>query len=325
MNWYSKLHKERSCDCACLAMDIGNWWNSGRRSFRVNQRYMESEFDELAASNFSIAESSKPRWRLFWRKFKKEKKRLFFSPVPVQVPYDPYTYSQNFDQGIAWTEPDNLPRSFSARYADPSRLFQRNISVGCGDPNIMFLTLLNGSHIPTVIGGVGGAPQLWIEGTIDVKLGDLTKHKVAMSEAPPQLALMYENTKLLAPGRPLAAKKILSYQISSPTNVKNTCIIDLNVPEGSSILNLAIERNSISCIGHESKSKTVTTNIPFDEDAAKMSKALSNSDKVDMIKGPHQKCLAFAFADELFANIGVSIGFEVNRFLGYLKRGMWHV
>ncbi|KAF9616750.1 hypothetical protein IFM89_032269 [Coptis chinensis] len=201
MNWYSKLHKERSCDCACLAMDIGNWWNSGRRSFRVNQRYMESEFDELAASNFSIAESSKPRWRLFWRKFKKEKKRLFFSPVPVQVPYDPYTYSQNFDQGIAWTEPDNLPRSFSARYADPSRLFQRNISVGCGDPNIMFLTLLNGSHIPTVIGGVGGAPQLWIEGTIDVKLGDLTKHKVAMSEAPPQLALMYENTKLLAPGR----------------------------------------------------------------------------------------------------------------------------
>ncbi|KAF9604361.1 hypothetical protein IFM89_006368 [Coptis chinensis] len=33
-----------------------------------------------------------------------------------------------------------------------------------------------------------------------------------------------------------------------------------------------------------SVSKTVTTNIPFDEDAAKMSKALSNSDKVDMIK-----------------------------------------
>ena len=55
-------------------------------------------------------------------KLKKEKKKLFESATPFQVPYDPYTYSQNFDQGTALDEPDNLSRSFSVRFADPSRV-----------------------------------------------------------------------------------------------------------------------------------------------------------------------------------------------------------
>ena len=42
----------------------------------------------------------------------------------VHVPgYDPYTYAQNFDQGLMWNdEPDSLARSFSMRFAAPTRL-----------------------------------------------------------------------------------------------------------------------------------------------------------------------------------------------------------
>lgn len=62
---------------------------------------------------------------MLWLKFKKERKKFFESPAPIQIPYDPYTYSQNFDQGLAWDEPDNLSRSFSIRFADPSRIFRK--------------------------------------------------------------------------------------------------------------------------------------------------------------------------------------------------------
>ncbi|TQE02794.1 hypothetical protein C1H46_011623 [Malus baccata] len=66
------------------------------------------------------------RWRVLWRRIKKEKKRtlkLFDCSTRTQVvhvPYDPYTYSKNFDQGsAAWADPDVLWRSFSARFAVP--------------------------------------------------------------------------------------------------------------------------------------------------------------------------------------------------------------
>ncbi|KAL5729284.1 hypothetical protein ACHQM5_002258 [Ranunculus cassubicifolius] len=107
-------------------MDTGSWWNLGRRSVRLgrSKRYMDIKYDEFAASP-----SKTPVWRMLWRKLKKEKKKVFYGSTPFPTPYDPYTYSQNFDQGTAWTEPDNLTRSFSARYADSSRVFQRNGSV----------------------------------------------------------------------------------------------------------------------------------------------------------------------------------------------------
>lgn len=64
---------------------------------------------------------------MLWRKLKrdkKNKKKVFSSPdnsVDGGV-YDQETYSMNFDHGTGWMEPDNLPRSFSARFADPSRI-----------------------------------------------------------------------------------------------------------------------------------------------------------------------------------------------------------
>ncbi|KAM1219607.1 hypothetical protein FF2_046020 [Malus domestica] len=72
------------------------------------------------------------RWRVLWRRIKKEKKRtlkLFDCLTRTQVvhvPYDPYTYSKNFDQGsAAWADPDVLSRSFSARFAVPRRGFNQ--------------------------------------------------------------------------------------------------------------------------------------------------------------------------------------------------------
>ncbi|OUZ99926.1 hypothetical protein BVC80_9069g34 [Macleaya cordata] len=112
-------------------MDIGSWCNSGSRGLELGRKYMaESDYDdELTTLNLPVTRSSStPKWRLLWRKIKKEKKKIFdSSSVQAQVPYDPYTYSQNFDHGSAWAEPDNLSRSFSARFADPSRIFQRNV------------------------------------------------------------------------------------------------------------------------------------------------------------------------------------------------------
>ncbi|MED6183070.1 hypothetical protein PIB30_034733 [Stylosanthes scabra] len=73
--------------------------------------------------------SSKLRWKVLWMKLKKKKKLFDYSSSSassssqhIQVPYDPYTYSQNFDHGNAKDEPDNLSRSFSARYAQPSKV-----------------------------------------------------------------------------------------------------------------------------------------------------------------------------------------------------------
>ena len=58
---------------------------------------------------------------MLWMKLKKEKKTLFESASsPLQVPYDPYNYSQSFDQGTAKDEPENFSGSFSVRFADPS-------------------------------------------------------------------------------------------------------------------------------------------------------------------------------------------------------------
>ncbi|XP_027357397.1 uncharacterized protein LOC113866798 [Abrus precatorius] len=98
-------------------MDIKNCCQSCKKNI-IQSRCC----DEIERGNsISANRSSKMRWRVLWMKFKKEKKKLFeYSASPLQVPYDPYTYSQNFDQGTSKFEPDNLSRSFSVRFADPS-------------------------------------------------------------------------------------------------------------------------------------------------------------------------------------------------------------
>ncbi|PKA64527.1 hypothetical protein AXF42_Ash007272 [Apostasia shenzhenica] len=65
------------------------------------------------------------RWRWLWRRIMREKRRILdYSSSPVMttgaVSYDPYSYAQNFDEGSARVEPENLCRSFSARFAAPA-------------------------------------------------------------------------------------------------------------------------------------------------------------------------------------------------------------
>ncbi|KAL3746710.1 hypothetical protein ACJRO7_015625 [Eucalyptus globulus] len=59
-------------------------------------------------------------WQRFWRRFKRNKKvSSSINTNKIKGSYDPDEYSQNFDEGIDCAEPDNLSRSFSARFADP--------------------------------------------------------------------------------------------------------------------------------------------------------------------------------------------------------------
>ncbi|CAK7353388.1 unnamed protein product [Dovyalis caffra] len=75
----------------------------------------------------SVKDGPKPKWQRFWRKISRGKKKIFnMAPVTSQASYDPDEYSQNFDQGTDWDEPEILSRSFSARYADPSRILQKS-------------------------------------------------------------------------------------------------------------------------------------------------------------------------------------------------------
>ncbi|XP_047331840.1 glucan endo-1,3-beta-glucosidase, basic isoform-like [Impatiens glandulifera] len=78
-------------------------------------------------------------WKIMWRKLMREKRRMFDHHGSrksncrrkFKVPYDEFTYKQNFDQGLAGCiynnidqdqdlERDIMSRSFSIRYADPS-------------------------------------------------------------------------------------------------------------------------------------------------------------------------------------------------------------
>ncbi|KAB2629574.1 pentatricopeptide repeat-containing protein [Pyrus ussuriensis x Pyrus communis] len=100
-------------------MGIREWRNSRSQSIRLGHNYdMPSNYNK-----------SQPGWQKFWKRFKIERKKIFGSSTVMpqaQASYDPDTYSKNFDQGTQWMEPDNLPRSFSARFADPSRVLHGN-------------------------------------------------------------------------------------------------------------------------------------------------------------------------------------------------------
>jgi hypothetical protein len=76
--------------------------------------------------------SARARLRELWRRILREKKRILLCSTgcapaasPHREPYDAYSYAQNFDDGTAWVEPENLSRSFSSRFAVPSRVLQR--------------------------------------------------------------------------------------------------------------------------------------------------------------------------------------------------------
>ncbi|KAI3468250.1 hypothetical protein Pfo_024913 [Paulownia fortunei] len=94
-----------------MAMPFTNWKNSRSKSVRLGQK------------NYVQTENEYPnhKWLMFWRRIRRAKKKSSESTLAMQKTYDPESYLQNFDEGSGRIEPDNLYRSFSARYANPSR------------------------------------------------------------------------------------------------------------------------------------------------------------------------------------------------------------
>ncbi|CAL9090547.1 unnamed protein product [Musa acuminata var. zebrina] len=118
-----RLATQRSC--ACLPLNVGDWCGSRRRTAGF-ARMPDGEYDdECAPLARHSARSSATRLRGLWQRIMKEKRRIFNPASPAPMAYDPHTYAQNFDEGSAWAEPEDLSRSFSARFAVPSRVLQR--------------------------------------------------------------------------------------------------------------------------------------------------------------------------------------------------------
>ncbi|KAJ0555823.1 hypothetical protein HanIR_Chr07g0306561 [Helianthus annuus] len=90
-------------------MDIRTWHKSRSCSVQLGRNYSHKE------SKFQ----SEPKWKSFWRKIvKKNDKRKMACFV---YSYDREDYMQNFDEGFERGNADVLCRSFSARFANPSR------------------------------------------------------------------------------------------------------------------------------------------------------------------------------------------------------------
>ncbi|RWR83027.1 hypothetical protein CKAN_01176700 [Cinnamomum micranthum f. kanehirae] len=113
MDWSPDHNKKQTC-CALGACNICSSSHKGFRYLRsLTRRNEGSEFEPLDLP--TSRSSSQPMWLVLWRKLQKGRRRIFDSSASVHIPYDPYSYSQNFDHGSAWIEPENLSRSFSAR------------------------------------------------------------------------------------------------------------------------------------------------------------------------------------------------------------------
>ncbi|MCD7453565.1 hypothetical protein HAX54_021362 [Datura stramonium] len=101
-----------------------------RRSYsaRDYKRFVSYKLPPVSSTSNKKAP---PIWRFIWRKMKKEKKKLFersnSKSLMRPFTYDPNSYSQNFDQGSSvLADSQDFSRSFSARFAVPSRVFPNN-------------------------------------------------------------------------------------------------------------------------------------------------------------------------------------------------------
>ncbi|KAH1124735.1 hypothetical protein AAZX31_06G077400 [Glycine max] len=107
-------------------MDVKKYWFGSRSQRTQNIRLGRSYTKPYRSYSPSSYDGTKTTvWKMLWRKLKRSsdhKKKVFSSHTTMEGVYDQETYSMNFDQGTGWMEPENLPRSFSARFAYPSRI-----------------------------------------------------------------------------------------------------------------------------------------------------------------------------------------------------------
>ncbi|GAA0166135.1 hypothetical protein LIER_21362 [Lithospermum erythrorhizon] len=103
-------------------MDIGCWCKCNSSNPVIY------EYDHIVSRKNEEKTSKAPIWRRLWRKIKREKKRIHnYSTCSMRYNYDPHTYAQNFDEGTMWDDDaGDISRSFSARFAVPSRIFEKN-------------------------------------------------------------------------------------------------------------------------------------------------------------------------------------------------------
>ncbi|XP_018633840.1 uncharacterized protein [Nicotiana tomentosiformis] len=108
-------------------MDIGAWCDSDAVNICWWRSYSGRDYDPFVTYRFPVSRSSRgPIWRLLWKKIRKDKRRVFDCSNSMRFTYDPHSYSQNFDeQGSIFADDDELSRSFSARFAVPSRIFPK--------------------------------------------------------------------------------------------------------------------------------------------------------------------------------------------------------
>uniref|UniRef100_A0A0D9UXK5 Uncharacterized protein n=1 Tax=Leersia perrieri TaxID=77586 RepID=A0A0D9UXK5_9ORYZ len=148
-----RFHRQSSCSCAPSISMSRRYVRAGFDLAGDDDDYESYEYDYLAAAEFDGKPASHhgarapaaasgqgqrgcgTRLSRLWRRILRENKRRILlcatgcvpssSSAAARVPYDAYSYAQNFDDGAAWVEPENLSRSFSARFAVPSRVLQR--------------------------------------------------------------------------------------------------------------------------------------------------------------------------------------------------------
>lgn len=112
-------------------MDVtGNWprRSSSTRNIYLGRPYDYNELEKFAAAKDNNSPGFKKQsLKALWRKLLKEKRKILEPRVQVKSPYDAQSYMQNFDDGqMLDDEPvqnDLLSRSFSMRFADPSKHF----------------------------------------------------------------------------------------------------------------------------------------------------------------------------------------------------------
>ncbi|CAK8574730.1 unnamed protein product [Lathyrus sativus] len=116
-------------NCNCLSSRNNSIWSS----------YEKIGNDPIVCVNEFMTKMNITRLKRLWRKIKREKnRRIFRSSLPVFL-YDPSSYLQNFDDGYS-TDPDNVSRSFSARFAAPSKIFVKSIIQVMDDEDISEIT-----------------------------------------------------------------------------------------------------------------------------------------------------------------------------------------
>ncbi|WJX48881.1 hypothetical protein P8452_35385 [Trifolium repens] len=98
------------------------------RNNNIFSSYERIGYDPIVCVNELMTRMKITSLKTLWKKIKREKKRRSFRSSSRVFVYDPSSYLQNFDDGYS-TDPDNVSRSFSARFAAPSKIFEKNIDV----------------------------------------------------------------------------------------------------------------------------------------------------------------------------------------------------